>query len=286
MNECHLSTLNQDGKFKWWDINHNSRESQRLPLITNIAACVKPDIHSTCFNKNGRLDYFLLHMISGSLYVKTAHGVADICENDMIIIPPRTPYYLESTKEPFCYLCVHFTGSQALEKIEEYGLRLFPEINSLNLENHIQLRFKTLFEAIAKNDELREKELGILLERLFIEASRGVRNNEIDRIPLSRSIRHINEFYSTDIKITDLAKMESMCMTTFNLKFKAQMGMPPTKYIIKLRMEYALSLLETSNMSIAQIGDACGYSDVNFFSRTFKSFFGVSPTRYRAQFRI
>lgn len=285
MNECHLSTISPSSKFKWWDINHNNRECNHLPLIVNVAACAKPEFPANCINKNGRLDFFLIFMIYGSLLIKTEHGEAQVCENDLAIIPPKEPYHIESASAPFCYLCVHFTGSSAREKLSEYGLKAFPDINSLDPKNHMQLRFKTLFEAIAKNDELRDRELGLLLERLFIEAARGVKYKEDDNVPLSRSIRHINEFYSTDIKMTDLAKMEGMCMTTFNLKFKNQMGMPPTKYIIKLRMEYALSLLETSSMSIGEIGYACGYGDINFFSRSFKRYFGVSPTFYRNHFK-
>ena len=285
MNECHLSTISQNSKFKWWDINHNSRESDALPLVINVAACAKPDTPAACTNKNGRLDFFLLFMVYGSLLIKTEHGVEHIRENDLVIIPPRDPYHIESTAVSTCYLCVHFTGSLAHKKLDEYGLRLFPYVNSLDPKNHMQLRFKTLFEAIAKNDELRDRELGLLLERLFIEASRGIRYKKFDSVPLSRSIRHINEFYSTDIKMTDLAQMENMCMTTFNLKFKCQMGMPPTKYILKLRMEHALSLLETSNMSVGEIGYACGYEDINFFSRSFKKYFGISPTFYRNQFK-
>ena len=50
-------------------------------------------------------------------------------------------------------------------------------------------RWQEIFEAIAKNDELRDRELGLLLERLFIEASRGIRYKKFDSVPLSRSIR-------------------------------------------------------------------------------------------------
>ena len=285
MNECHLSTISQSNKFKWWDINHNSRECDDLPLVVNVAACAKPDAPANCINKNGRLDFILIFMVSGSLLIKTEHGATHIYENDLAIIPPREPYQFESSSVPFCYLCVHFTGSSAKEKLTEYGLKTFPDKNSLDPKNHMQLRFKALFEAFAKNDGLRDRELGLLLERLFIEATRGVKYKEADSVPLSRSIIHINEFYTTDIKMTGLAKMEGMCMTTFNLKFKAQMGMPPTKYIIKLRMEHALSLLETSSMSIGEIGYACGYRDINFFSRSFKKHFGVSPSFYRNRFK-
>ena len=284
MEKCYLSTLTKNNRFEYWDINHNSRESFDAPLMVNVAACANSNFHSSCSNKSGRLDFFLIYVISGELFVKTEHGEADISENKLIVIPPKTPYFFESKTTPFCYLCVHFTGSQALEMLREYELKIFPEVNVLCPQNHLQQRFKTLFEAIAKNDEYREKELGLLLERLFVEVARGIRNKTGDSIPLSKSVRYINEFYHTEIRTTDLAKMENMCMTTYNLSFKKQMGMPPTKYIQKLRMEYAMSLLETSNMSVSETGALCGYADVNFFSRTFKAYVGISPKLFRKQF--
>ena len=283
MEQCLLSTLNSNGKFDWWEIDHNSRHSDRHPIIVNVAACVKPEKESECINARGRLDSFLIFVVQGSLEVKTNHGVADIYENDMIIIPPGSPYSFKTTSFPFCYLCVHFTGSASERLLEKYGIKTFPEVNRLSRDNHMQLRFKTLFESFAKNDDLRIREQELLLERLFIEAFRAARNKQLSRTPLLRSVRYINEFYAGEIRITDLAKMENMCMTAYNLAFKRQMGTTPTKYIIKLRMDHAMSLLETSNMSITEIGECCGYGDVNFFSRTFKAFVGISPSHYRAQ---
>ena len=75
--------------------------------------------------------------------------------------------------------------------------------------------------------------------------------------------------------------MENMSMTAYNKEFKEQMGMAPTKYIIKLKMDLAKELLETTTLSIKEISLMCGYTDFNFFSRSFKENTGVSPTEYR-----
>ena len=285
MEQCLLSTLNYSGKFDWWEIDHNSRHSDKHPLVVNVAACVKPEKPTECINASGRLDTFLIFVVQGSLEVKANQGVADICENDMIIIPPKSPYSFKTTSFPLCYLCVHFTGNASESLLEKYRIKTFPEVNRLSSDNHMQLRFKTLFESFAKNDELRIREQELLLERLFIEVFRAAKNKELARVTLLRSVRYINQFYAGEIRITDLAKMENMCMTTYNLTFKRQMGMTPTKYIIKLRMDHAMSLLETSNMSVTEIGECCGYGDVNFFSRTFKSYVGSSPLAYRRKAR-
>ena len=283
MKNCHLSTINPSGHFDYSDINHNSRSSCSAPLIVNVAASTYAPGYARCKNKKGRLDTFLIYVLSGVLNVKVGHKVEDISENGLVIIEPNTPYTLMSVKPPLSYLCVHFSGSQVKEKLSLYGLSPFPKFYYLSNKNHLELRFKTLFEAFSKNDELREIELGLLLDRLLIECARGIKNKGNESSCLTKSVRYINEFYTTDIRITDLAQMEGVCMTSYNLAFKAQFGMPPTKYILKLRMEHAAELLSTTQMSVGEIGVTCGYLDINFFSRTFKSFFGVTPSYYRKQ---
>lgn len=282
MKNCRLSTITPDSSFDWRDISHNSRSSHSVPLLVNAAAHTLVEIPTKSLNRRGRLDYYFIYLFSGSLCVKVGHSSRDILENELIIIPPKTPYSIETRGLPMGYMCVHFTGSAAVEKLSKYGIELFPNVNQLSFNNNMQGRFKALFESFAKNDELRDFDLALLLERLFIEASRGIKNAKNEQIPLSKSIRHINENYTSDIKIDTLAKLENMCMTSFNLAFKKQMGIPPTKYILKLRMEHAINLLsEDCDLSITEIARVSGYGDINFFSRTFKSYVGITPSEYR-----
>ena len=77
--------------------------------------------------------------------------------------------------------------------------------------------------------------------------------------------------------------MDGHSVTRYNLHFKEQMGMPPTKYIIKLRMNMATELIESSNLPINQIGEMCGYEDYNFFAKVFKAYTGLSPKKYKEE---
>ena len=59
------------------------------------------------------------------------------------------------------------------------------------------------------------------------------------------------------------------------------MAMTPQQYLIRYRMTKAASMLQTSRISIAEIGIAVGYENQLHFSRAFKSVFDVSPSEYR-----
>ncbi len=262
------------------EVNYNSVESHEAPLIVNVASCVNTDIEAVCYNKIGRLDYYLIYLIEGKLVVETDGGCGEVNEGELFVIPPRRAYRYESFGEHIYFLCVHFTGSEALSKLEEYDIPLFPKVCSLSPNNHLQKRFMSLFDAFAKKDSFFERELAILLERILIEASRAIKEKSNGTL-LSKSIRFINEHYADQIKIPDLARMEGMCMTLYNKLFKRQMGVAPTKYIMNLRIQHAIELLDTSDIPINEIGTICGYNNFNFFSRIFKACVGKSPSEYR-----
>ncbi len=249
-------------------------------LAVNCAG--KVSTHISHISKNSRLDYFLFVLISGKMELYNGNERIQISTGDVVVFPPNQKYqykfYGEETKS---FLWVHFSGFDALNKMNEYGIELFPAINKTAIENHISIRFQKLFEAFTKNDRFRDNDLSALLDRLLIEIGRAKDNLTMQKTHLIKSTSHINKFYTTQIKITELAKMEGMCMTTYNLRFKEEFGVSPTKYILALRMLLAKELLIESDISITEIGAMCGYLDINFFSKVFKKEFGISPTAYR-----
>ena len=262
-------------------VNYGSYESFDAPLIVNCASCCNTHVQHINENKTGRLDYYLLYLISGRFDVTTPSGQATVNEDEMIVIPPREPYKICCSGETIYFLCVHFTGSHINQILEEAGISLFPNKNRLHTNNHMQLRFKAIFEAFAKDDMFRQKELALLTERMIIEAGRSIKNYSENSLSLSKSIRFLNENYTEQIKIPDLAQMEAMCVTAYNKSFKNQTGITPSKYIIELRMRMAIQYLETSNLSIKEISSMCGYTNFNFFARVFKKHTGYAPTEYR-----
>ena len=59
------------------------------------------------------------------------------------------------------------------------------------------------------------------------------------------------------------------------------MGMTPMQYITSIRMTKAKELLETTDLTINEIGDLIGYQNALYFSRIFKKTVGTAPTAYR-----
>lgn len=265
---------------------YGNDHSDELPLLVNCAGLTyagTPHINS---NDKGRLDYYLIYVLADEVQVLRQGEWQRLIPGSVIVIPPNTPYKCKCAIASASFLWVHFTGSGVEQILDRYKIEIFPNIYKTSATNNISSRFQKLFEGFARNDAYRSYDLAALLDRLLIEISRAVEKNRSERISLSRSIRYLNENYTTQIKIPDLAKMENICMTSYNKAFKKQMGMSPTKYIIRLRTNNAKELLCTTNMTIQKIGAICGYDDVNFFRKTFKKEIGISPLEYRERFSI
>ncbi len=263
-------------------IKLGNRERLDMPLVVNCAGKINHLGQSENDNPNGRLDFYLMYIISGEAKIYNGDDFVIAKEGSVIVFPPNKKYkHSSDDKAPISYLWAHFTGSDALNILNRYNIKLYPTINKTKGENRISNRFQKLFEGFAKNDNFRDYDLSSMLDRVLIEIGRAISNEQSEKSLYAKSIRYINEFYSSSIKITDLAKMENVSMTTYNLHFKEQIGMSPTKYILSLRMHSAMELLESSKLPIREISSMCGYDDFNFFTKVFKKFTGKSPSAYR-----
>lgn len=263
----------------------SNRESSDMPLILNCAGHFTSKHPFSTDKARGRLDYYLMYINSGSLTLFDGDLPIDVGSGDLIIYRANSRYsYLYRGGETLSYFWAHFTGSEVESRLAEYSLECFPLVYSTEAQNHIPHRFRTIFDAFTKHDILRERELSALLERLLITVSRSVIRNGEKRSTLTHALRYIGSNYSSNIRISELAEMEHLSVSRFNFLFKEQVGMPPTKYILSLRMSSAKELLCTTDLPVKQIGIMCGYDDPHFFSKAFKGFFGISPAEYRKGF--
>ena len=58
--------------------------------------------------------------------------------------------------------------------------------------------------------------------------------------------------------------------------------MAPVEYLIHLRIRQACRLLDTTGLTVREIGFRVGFEDPYYFSRMFRKLMGQSPRQYRA----
>ncbi|EMS72029.1 response regulator transcription factor [Ruminiclostridium cellobioparum] len=94
---------------------------------------------------------------------------------------------------------------------------------------------------------------------------------------------YIDNNYSEEISLTTFSSRYHMTREYLSKQFKEQFGLGIYEYVLKLRMTIAAKYLEDLNIKVQEVAQRVGYADNNYFSRAFKTFYGVSPKEYRSR---
>jgi AraC-like DNA-binding protein len=97
---------------------------------------------------------------------------------------------------------------------------------------------------------------------------------------LADIIDYIHANISSSIDIAHLAQRASISVSQLERDFLKLFGVPPRRYLTKIRFEAALEMLNSGG-SIAEVAHACGYPDQSAFTRRFRAAVGMSPRDYR-----
>ena len=114
---------------------------------------------------------------------------------------------------------------------------------------------------------------------------------EENRSPLSATSKAMeqakncieSEYMSPLLTVNSLSERLHLNRSYFSTTFRNYIGVSPQEYLNRYRLERAAQLLQSSDMSVAQVAVASGYTDFCNFSRMFKRRFGISPSQYAKQ---
>jgi AraC family transcriptional regulator len=93
--------------------------------------------------------------------------------------------------------------------------------------------------------------------------------------------RWMGEHLTDPFSLAVLANLVGMSEFHFNRLFKKAMGMPPSQYQIKLRIEVARRMLRETSVSVVTIANDVGYANPSHFSQLFRKETGFTPSGYR-----
>ncbi len=154
-------------------------------------------------------------------------------------------------------------------------------ILKLTQSEKIKYLFKKIFAVwVAKGDGYYFECVSIIY-KIFAELQKTNYIPENQFLAIKPAIDYIENHF-LDEKITT-EKLTSCCKISYpyiKKLFVKKFGMPPIKYSIQLKINYACDLLKSELYTISQISEICGYNDIYFFSRQFKEYMGLSPTDF------
>ncbi len=107
----------------------------------------------------------------------------------------------------------------------------------------------------------------------------------------TRNLTYINKAISyikynfRDPELTTKRVAQAVFLTPnyFGEVFHKQMGISCLDYIKKMKLDFGMSLLIQTDLTVADIAERSGYSSISYFISDFKSEFGLTPQKYRAK---
>ncbi|WP_010416328.1 hybrid sensor histidine kinase/response regulator transcription factor [Anaerophaga thermohalophila] len=99
---------------------------------------------------------------------------------------------------------------------------------------------------------------------------------------LKTLVAYIQENYSKEFTIEELAGQLCVSRTVFYNKVKGLTGMSPVEFVRQLKLKIAAQLLE-KGYNVSEVSFQVGFNDVKYFSRQFKTLFGYPPSKHKVE---
>ena len=97
-------------------------------------------------------------------------------------------------------------------------------------------------------------------------------------------VEFVTAHFHEPILVADLAEQAMLSESQLHREFGRRFGITPNQYIREVRIGVARHILETEDLSMAQVASQCGFYDQSHFSRQFKTSTGLTPLQYRRRF--
>ena len=190
---------------------------------------------------------------------------------DLCYVPARLDYLREASIDEI--LVIHFQTS-------DYVSREIEVLRAQDPEKICELFKKILMIWETKESGYRYAANACLYE-IFSECQRECMPDTSRNSKIKASVEYMLEHYRDHgLSIGEIAERSFMSEVYFRKIFKAEFGITPQKYIVRLRLQNAIKLMATGEYPLKDVAFSSGYSDYKYFSSEFKREYGVSPSQY------
>ncbi|WP_028608818.1 helix-turn-helix domain-containing protein [Paenibacillus harenae] len=167
----------------------------------------------------------------------------------------------------------------------------FPKYHTISDKTRFQQTLHAMNEMLHlyKRKHYNRSLTALKFTQLLIELSRGNFTDELQRndrfhskaiVKVNALLDYIHQNYQSKITGSGIERLFETNFDYLNRAFKKATGQSISRYINTVRINQAKELIETTPLSIGEIGYLTGLNDPYHFSKVFKKYVGVSPTQY------
>ena len=148
-------------------------------------------------------------------------------------------------------------------------------------KNFASQTFDNAFATLSSEND--KKLIKDFTQKFLMECTAAVINvKKAEENPIIKKVcDYVDKNISQDISLEQAADMAGVSSFYLSKLFKEEKGETFINFISDKRLEKARQLLAETELSIKEITAEVGYNDQNYFSRIFKTKYGLSPKEYR-----
>ena len=234
-----------------------------------------------------RPQYVIHYIIDGEGSYTVNNKTHLLKKNQGFLIRPGTVTYYEADKDnPWSYMWIGFNGVKAETYLNYANLNeenlIFEYSKDSTLKDYISEMLK--LNDMDYSNELKIEGLLYFFMSKLVETRKDVFSQKAYKsaeLYLEKSIEFIENNYSNNIKINDIATYIGINRSYLTHIFKKNINISPQDFFVNYKIDKACNLLENTDLSIKVVAKSIGYSDPLTFSKIFKKVKGESPKIYR-----
>ena len=247
----------------------------------------------------------IVEVTSGTVMVQIGTELVAAEEGDFLYIPPTMTFRVDAATDYAAVRGMIFDMSIIEANLENFDSEVFymfyvqskNKITVFGKEHPVNPTLKRFMQE--SYDEYSDKDICYKLPiraNIYHMMTALLRyycgsKNELDRmiyhnvLRLRPVISYIDEHYTEKIYIEELSAMINVSPDYFTKMFKESIGKTPIDYINAMKVNTAMDLLCTTEMSMTEIADSIGFCNPNYFHKIFKQYMLTSPLAYRKSAR-
>lgn len=269
-------------------ISHRTGE---LPLAYYYVDAAHPRYH---MRMHWHREIELIRMRAGTLHLYIDDAPIDLRAGDLILLGEGVLHGGDA--EDGVYECIVLDPYALLMHIEPCKALvrdLLPAVlpisrGAILASPGFEAAIERLYESAARGNALKlvgalHEVFGFLAERTGDCIQRNEARGGIRAEQLKPALEYIEKNYASRISLETLARLTGLSPKYFCRCFRAVVHRSPIDYLNYYRIECACVYLSTTDLSVADIAQLCGYNDSSFFIRQFRKYKSTTPHRYKAE---
>ncbi len=226
--------------------------------------------------------YYMHLVTAGSAVLKMSDKRYQLRRGDIYFSFSGCLYEIDGSDD-FEYMYISFMGAGALSLLEKRGITVTDPVYTVP-ESTVSFWLDAIHRITP--DNITVLTMGVLYYTLSFVGNTATRTEKKGNDLISRIVAYIDARYrEPSLSLDDISAEFSYTGKYLSALIKKNLHISFRRYLNNLRIQYAIRLMESGELSVNKISTECGYSEPEYFSKVFRGMCGMSPTEYIKKFQ-